>query len=196
MYMDVTKKVLTLKYWTLDYFERSGDDTYINIIGHRYADAVSINSQLLFWENVPYWHIRLFNMGTVLVTWMYTYTSSNAILFHHNSRFDKIFAFVRNGWRSCKLLHPLDTLLHPLRAPPTRYALSPPVTRYPYPLRAIPIRYALPPPVTRSPPPVTRSSTRCTFPHPLHDLSPVKRSPALFISIMIFSCYKKHSNSN
>ena len=35
-----------------DYFERRGDDGYINIIGHWYVGAVSMNSQPLFWDNM------------------------------------------------------------------------------------------------------------------------------------------------
>ena len=37
-----------LKALLADYFEMRGDDTYVNIIGHRDVGAMSMNSQTLF----------------------------------------------------------------------------------------------------------------------------------------------------
>ena len=34
-------------------FWKEGGDTYVNNIGYRYVFAIRMNSQLLFWENMP-----------------------------------------------------------------------------------------------------------------------------------------------
>ena len=48
VYIEVGSHFKILNVLLPDYFERRGEDTFITIIGHRYAGAISINSQPLY----------------------------------------------------------------------------------------------------------------------------------------------------